>query len=88
MTDNGYIDFMYTHKDFQGQGIGSELLKVLEQFADKLNLNEIWAEVSITARPFFKSKGFTLTKTYITKVKDIEFEDSIMTKIKRLQMNK
>jgi putative acetyltransferase len=80
ITDKGYLDYMYVHKDHQGQGIATELLKVIEQTADELQLKEIWAEVSITARPFFKSKGFGITKLFTTNVNGIEFEDSIMKK--------
>ena len=93
ITDKGYIDYMYVHKDFQRQGIATELLKVIEQLTNKLKLKKIWAEVSITARPFFAARGFTLTKIYTKKVADVEFEDSIMTKSitnqkwQQLQMN-
>ncbi|HEY3251276.1 MAG TPA: GNAT family N-acetyltransferase [Ignavibacteria bacterium] len=80
ITDQGFIDYMYVHKDFQRQGIASGLLNVMEQAADKFNITEIWAEVSFTARPFFKSKGFDITKIYTKKAADVEFEDCIMTK--------
>lgn len=82
ITEIGYIDYLYVHKDFQGQGIATALLKAAEQVADEFKLSEIWAEVSITARPFFKSKGFEITKIYTKKVGEVEFEDCIMTKKK------
>lgn len=77
---HGYLDYMYVHKDFQEQGIATALLNELEKIAADLKLKEVWAHVSLTARPFFKSKGFELTKVYTTQVGDVEFEDSIMTK--------
>lgn len=82
ITDKGYLDFMYVHKDHQGKGIASAMLSKLELFADSKDLIEIWAHVSITARPFFRSKGFEITKEFITKIEGIEFEDAIMTKKK------
>ena len=80
ITEKGYLDFMYVHKDHQGKGIATKLLAELEKFAGSLELKEIWAQVSITARPFFRSKGFEITKEFITRIEDVEFADAIMTK--------
>jgi len=83
ITEKGYLDFMYVHKDHQGKGIATKLLAELEKFAGSLELKEIWAQVSITARPFFRSKGFEITKEFITRIEDVEFADAIMTKVKK-----
>ena len=88
VTDEGYLDYMYVHKDFQGQGVATALLNAIEEVANNLKLNKIWARVSITARPFFASKGFTITKQYVTIYKEIEFPDCIMTKFKSLDSDK
>lgn len=48
----------YVHHEKQGLGIGHKLMSELEQKANALKLDEIYAEVSITARPFFERKGF------------------------------
>jgi len=80
ITSEGYLDYMYVHKDHQGKGIASGLLKYLVQIAFDHDLREIRAEVSITARPFFRSKGFEITKTFITRLGEVEFEDCEMTK--------
>lgn len=81
ITSEGYLDYMYVHKDHQGKGIASGLLKNLEIIAFENDVKEIRAEVSITARPFFRSKGFEITKTFITRLGEVEFEDCEMTKI-------
>ena len=83
ITEKGYLDFMYVHKDHQGKGIATKMLADLEKYADNLELKEIWAQVSITARPFFRSKGFEITKEFITRIEDVEFADAIMTKVKK-----
>jgi putative acetyltransferase len=80
ITDKGYLDFMYVHKDHQGKGIASAMLAELETYADSKGIKDIWAQVSITARPFFRSKGFEITKEFITKIEDVEFADAEMTK--------
>ncbi len=60
MTHNGHLDRLYTHKDFQGQGIATALVKVLECEARKLGLSEIDTEASITANPFFERNGYRM----------------------------
>lgn len=80
ITDEGYIDFMFTHKDHQHQGIATKMLFVLEEIANEKKLEKVWAEVSITARPFFYSKGFRVTERFEKEVKGVKFDDCIMTK--------
>lgn len=53
LEDNGHIDCFYCHHEYQGCGIGSALMKEIEDRARKNKLNKLFAEVSITARPFF-----------------------------------
>ena len=80
ITPEGYLDYMFVHKDHQREGIGTQLLQALEQIAADLNISEIWAKVSITARPFFKSKGFVISKTYTTEIRGVEFDEIEMRK--------
>lgn len=58
LTNDGLLDRLYVHKDFQRQGIASALFNVIVQVAKDLQLNEMNVEASITAKPFFLSKGF------------------------------
>lgn len=60
--NNGYIDCFYVHHQFQNRNIGSKLLEEIEKIAKQKNLSEIYAEVSITAKPFFEKKGFKILK--------------------------
>lgn len=62
LTSQGELDHLYVHKDFQGQKVGSALLKAIEQKARELNFKEITTESSITAKPFFESQGFWVIK--------------------------
>jgi putative acetyltransferase len=59
---NGYIDHFFCHKDYQRKGIGVHLFKRLKQVAIEAGVNQLSADVSITARPFFESIGFTVEK--------------------------
>jgi putative acetyltransferase len=60
LKDGNYIDFLCVHKDFQRQGIADKVFNQLEGEAIKENSKTITADVSITAKPFFDKKGFTV----------------------------
>jgi putative acetyltransferase len=59
---NGHIDRFYCHKDFQGKGVGTQILEQIELQAKNLGIKQIFTEASITAKPFFESKGFIVVK--------------------------
>jgi putative acetyltransferase len=80
MDINGYIDFMYIHKNHQNQGIATLLLNKLESKATELILTTLWSDVSITARPFFQKRGFKITEIYTKWIQEIAFENAIMEK--------
>jgi len=60
LKDDNYIDFFYIHKDFQRQGIADKILNELESEARKHHSKIITSDISITAKPFFKKKGFVV----------------------------
>ena len=62
LESTGHIDCFYCHKDFQGKGIGTRILQEIESKAKSLGINKLWTEASITAKPFFETKGFNLVK--------------------------
>ncbi len=57
---NGHIDCFYCHKDYQRCGIGSIIYRTIEVKAKKLQLNLVFTEASITAKPFFERMGFVI----------------------------
>ena len=60
INDEGYLHSMFVHKDCQGQGVATFLLDIMEEYAKRNGINEITSEVSITAKPFFERKGYTV----------------------------
>ena len=80
LATDGYLDFMFVHKDYQGQGIASQLLSELEKWAIEQGNQEIYSEVSITAKPFFERRGFELKRKQVKKSRDKELENYYMTK--------
>ncbi|MFD0961349.1 GNAT family N-acetyltransferase [Paenibacillus chungangensis] len=65
MTLQGYLDRLFVHKEHQRQGIASALVDTLESEANKLRLNQIETDSSITAKPFFERKGYIVVKSQI-----------------------
>jgi putative acetyltransferase len=55
---DGFIDFFYVLPDWQGKGIGKALLKTLESEAARLDVQVVFADVSVTAKEFFLLQGF------------------------------
>lgn len=77
---DGHIDCFYCHHDWVGQGVGSALMKAIYEKAKDWKVQCIFADVSITAKPFFKRQGFSVVKEQ-TVVKDgIEFVNYRMEK--------
>lgn len=74
------IDLLYTHRNFQGRGIGSALLKELESAAYIKSYEELSTEASMTARGFFLSKGYLEVKMQNKCVRGTEFINFIMKK--------
>lgn len=62
ITDEGYLHALFIHRDFQGAGWATSLLKHMEQYAAKRGIRMITAEVSETARPFFERKGYAVER--------------------------
>ncbi len=52
------IDMVYTHKDFQAQGVASALVHSLERQVRKNGGSSVTLAASITARPFFERRGY------------------------------
>jgi putative acetyltransferase len=77
---SGHIDCFYVHHEYQGQGIGSLLIQSIFNEAQKQNINRIFAEVSITARPFFESKGFKVLKQQTIILQGVKLSNFVMEK--------
>jgi putative acetyltransferase len=56
---NGHLDMFYCRKDAIRRSVGRALYEAIELQAVALGLERIFAEVSITAIPFFEHCGFS-----------------------------
>jgi putative acetyltransferase len=62
LTQAGYFDHLYVHKDYQRRGVATLLADALEERARQKNICTITTAASITARPFFLKRGYHVLK--------------------------
>ncbi|TCO08463.1 GNAT family N-acetyltransferase [Natronoflexus pectinivorans] len=84
LAEDGYLDFMYVHKDYQGQGVASALLHEIEKKSIEQSNDFIYSDVSITAKRFFECKGFIIEKQQLKKSKKRELINFRMKKVKMM----
>jgi GNAT superfamily N-acetyltransferase len=77
---DGCIDMFYVAVANQNQGVGALLYDALEKEARKCDMKRLHSDVSLTARQFFRSKGFAVEKEYLKQIANINFPNAIMTK--------
>lgn len=81
LKEDGHIDCFYCHKDFLEQGIGQKLFKGIENETRRRGLNKLYVEASITAKPFFKKMGFSVTKKQAVILNEVELINFRMQKV-------
>lgn len=80
LEENGHIDCFYCHRSYQQQGIGKLLFQALEKEAREQKIRRLYAEVSITAKPFFTRMGFSEIKRQNVIRGEIKFTNYVMDK--------
>lgn len=78
---NGHIDCFYVHHEYQGKSVGSALMGAVFDKAKREGIARIYAEVSITARPFFEAKGFEVVKEQTVNLRGVELTSFVMEKL-------
>lgn len=69
---DGHIDCFYCHHQFVGKGVGKALMDRIVEEASLHHIPRIFAEVSITAKPFFERMGFTTLFEQTVELKGIK----------------
>ena len=59
MDETGYLDRLYVHKGYQGQGVASAICDELERFAAGKTFT---IHASITAKLFFQHRGYHVVR--------------------------
>lgn len=60
MAEDGYLDRLYVHKDYQGRGIAAALCEALER---QTATRRVTTHASITAKPFFEKRGYGVIRS-------------------------
>jgi putative acetyltransferase len=58
LEEDGHIDCLYVHKDYQSLGIGGQLLEYIIRTAGNRGIASFYTEASKMAMPLFKKFGF------------------------------
>ena len=74
---SGYLDRLYVHKNYQRLGIATAICDKLEQ---AVKVNKIITHSSITAKPFFKQRGFMVVKEQQVERNGIALTNYVMEK--------
>ncbi len=78
MTRDGYLDRLFVSADHQRQGIATMLMNAIESAAKNSHLSRVHTQASITAKPFFVSRGFTVVAEQTVKCRGIELTNFVM----------
>lgn len=79
---HGYLDRLFVHKDFQGQGIASIICTTLENVSCS---QEIVTHASITAKPFFEERGYRVIQKQLVERNGIFLMNYVMTFSKQIK---
>lgn len=76
IDNTGYLDRLYVHEEYQGQGIATAICDRLEQAA-RMN---IITHASITAKPFFEKRDYKVVKEQQVERQGIFLKNYVMEK--------
>ena len=79
MDETGYLDRLYVHKDYQRRGVAAAICDALEQ---RSKAAEFTTHASITARPFFEKRGYTVVKVQQVERRGILLTNFVMKKVR------
>lgn len=77
---DGHLDMMFVDPRFHRRGVAAALARRVEAEALRIGLGEIYAEVSITARPFFERQGFVVVAPHPVELDGLTFKTWRMTR--------
>ena len=80
LEPDGHLDCMYVHADYQRRGVATRLLAQVEAAAKERGIGRLYSEVSITARPFFERRGFSVIAAQVVTARGQKFLNYRMEK--------
>ncbi|WP_236026378.1 GNAT family N-acetyltransferase [Alicyclobacillus suci] len=79
-TNDGYLDHLYTHRNYQGIGVASTLVQTVESKIIALGVPRVTTDASITARPFFERRGYRVVQPQMVTVRGVTMQNFRMEK--------
>ena len=76
----GYIDHFYVSGHHPRRGIGTTLMDHLHGEARRMAVQQLSADVSITAQPFFARHGFVIVAQRMPMVRGVVLSNALMRK--------
>lgn len=76
IDNNGYLDHLFIHADYQGKSIGTIICNQLEQAVQ----GDITTRASVTAKPFFEKRGYKVIKKQQVERQGIFLTNFVMKK--------
>lgn len=80
LNNEGYLDRLFVHKDFQKQGIATALVMQLENEARNYGIKQLTVQASVTAKPFFIKMGFYLVKKSFLEIRGMKLRNYWLAK--------
>lgn len=77
LAEDGYLDRLYVHRDWQGKGIATAICDALE----KSVRGSVTTHASITARPFFEHRGYVVRREQHVERQGIRLTNYVMEKL-------
>lgn len=81
LQESGLIDHFFCHHEYQGQGVGRQLMSHVLDLAKQKGLKRVFSEVSITARPFYEHFGFSVVNEQTIEVRGQTMNNFVMEKL-------
>ncbi|MBR0566868.1 GNAT family N-acetyltransferase [Azoarcus sp. L1K30] len=78
---DGYIDQFFVSGHAAGRGVGSALMRRIEERARSLGLDRLRSNVSLTAQPFFRRFGFEIEAEQVVEVRGVALRNASMRKV-------
>ena len=80
LQPSGYIDHFYVSAAGARRGVGRALMQRIHARAAELQLPQLFADVSLTAEPFFERFGFRLVERKLAEVRGARLQNARMLK--------
>ncbi|MBU2115276.1 MAG: GNAT family N-acetyltransferase [Gammaproteobacteria bacterium] len=77
---DGYIDFFFCHHAYQGKGVGKALMQHILKTGKRYGVKRFYADVSLTAKPFFEHYGFAVLRQQQKEVRGVVLTNFLMEK--------